>query len=159
MTEDNPEPPEPGEPLPVEGPTFTAPPNGSIPPPPWEAPHRAVRILVALVVVLFLVAGTFGTLWFVERGDHKTTAGQLDATRAEVDYSEGKQRKAEAEAKDAQARAMQAASERAKLEDARIQDKLCVDAGKALSLATEAQDSAWAKKATDDVVIFCHAYP
>jgi hypothetical protein len=141
---------------------------------PTPAPVRrgkaAVRVLTALTVVFFVAAGTFGTLWFIERGDHKATAGQLNATRGEADDSRTKQQEAEAQAKEAETKSAQAASERAKVEDQlqeanlklstqgadpATRDGRCAGAARELTKAIKAGDDRAADTAGGRLVLLC----
>jgi hypothetical protein len=47
-------------------------------------------VLVALTVLLFLTAGTFGTLWFVQQGDHVKATEQLKDARKDVEDAKAK---------------------------------------------------------------------
>lgn len=119
MTDSNTVPDEPAsvEPAAPGTPEATAGPGGPVPG--TNQPHgtRTLSVLVALVVVLLLAAGAFGTLWFIERGDHRATTDQLTAARAETDDANAKRQKAEARERDADNTSMRKASEREKAED------------------------------------------
>ena len=79
--------------------------------------NRTMPVLVALVVVLFLATGAFGTLWFIERGDHRATTDQLTASRADADAAKAKGQKAEAREREANDTMMRKAGEREKAQD------------------------------------------
>jgi uncharacterized protein HemX len=79
--------------------------------------NRTMPVLVALVVVLFLAAGAFGTLWFIERGDHKATTDQLTASRADADDAKAKRQKSEAREREANDTLMRNAGEQEKVKD------------------------------------------
>jgi uncharacterized protein HemX len=78
---------------------------------------RTVPVLVALVVVLVMAAGAFGTLWFVEKGDHKATTDQLTAAKADADAAKAKGQKAEAREREANDTMMRKAGEQEKAKD------------------------------------------
>lgn len=88
---------------------------------------RRNRVVIVLAVVFLLAAGTFGTLWFVERGDHRTTAEQLNDRETRLADVQAKLDKAQKDLKDADARTMNASSGRAKLEDDLTQARLQID--------------------------------
>ncbi|MFD1045513.1 hypothetical protein ACFQ1S_07930 [Kibdelosporangium lantanae] len=78
---------------------------------------KAVPVLVALVVVLVLAAGAFGTLWFMEKGDHRATNDQLTAARADADAAKAKGQKAEAREREANDTMMRNSGEQEKAKD------------------------------------------
>lgn len=68
--------PEPGQP-------FSAP--GIQQPAPSSPPKRVAVVVLTIVAVLMLgAAATFGTLWYLERDDHKQTSEQLSTRNREL---------------------------------------------------------------------------
>jgi uncharacterized protein HemX len=68
--------PEPGQPLPAPGVQQPA---------PSRPPKRTAVVVLTIVAVLMLgAAATFGTLWLLERNDHKQTAEQLSVRDKEL---------------------------------------------------------------------------
>jgi hypothetical protein len=71
-----PEPGQPGQPFPAQG---------IQQPPPSRPPKRTGVVVLTIVAVLMLgAAATFGTLWFLERDDHKQTTEQLSSRDKEL---------------------------------------------------------------------------
>jgi uncharacterized protein HemX len=73
----SPEPGQPGQHFPDAGGYLHA--GAQQPAPPAGPPNKrtAVVVLTILAVVMLGAAGTFGTLWLLERGDHNETTQQL----------------------------------------------------------------------------------
>jgi cytoskeletal protein RodZ len=124
---------------------------------------KVARIFAALTIVLFVAAGTFGTLWFIERGDHKATSGQLNSARDEVKDNQAKLADANTRLKDADTKvrtaedkATKADSDRAKAEEAVQAKNDCADAGKALAVAVKASDQKAGEAAATRVLLSCH---
>jgi uncharacterized protein (DUF3084 family) len=126
----NPEPDQPGQPRPAPGIQQPA---------PSSPPKRTAVVVLTIVSVLMLgAAATFGTLWLLERDNHKQTAEQL-ATR---DKELADEKKAHDETK-----SQLTAAEKAKT-DAESQVTAltpCADAGKEiarLALANASEEEA-----------------
>jgi septal ring factor EnvC (AmiA/AmiB activator) len=122
--------------------------------------------LSALVAVFFLAAGAFGALWFVERGDHKTTQGQLTSARAETDDTRSQLQAAQKRANDADGLNSDLSIKRArlqqdlddanrKLEELAKEPTPCADAGRALAKAVRANDQKAGEDAGVKIFLNC----
>jgi uncharacterized protein (DUF3084 family) len=60
---------------------------------------RNAVVLIAAAVVFLLAAGTFGTLWIIERNDHSAASEQLTGARTEAEQARTKLRDAESKRK------------------------------------------------------------
>jgi hypothetical protein len=56
---------------------------------------KGAIVLIAAAVVFLMAAGAFGTLWILERDDHRATTEQLTGPRAQAAEAKTKLREAE----------------------------------------------------------------
>jgi septal ring factor EnvC (AmiA/AmiB activator) len=133
------------------------------PVPPPRTPNKTVRVLAALVIVFFAAAGAFATLWFIERGDHRTTTGQLTASHDEIRDNQAKLTDLDRKLKDSDTKlkqaadaAAQSAADATKAQQA-LQDRNdCAAAAKDLATAARASNTDAGKKAALTVILACH---
>jgi flagellar basal body-associated protein FliL len=119
-------------------------------------PRRKITVVLAgFAVLLFLAAGAFGTLWFIERGDHDTTRAQLTAARTEAEDNKTKQKAAETKATDAEGKWHDATAERQKAQNAKEREALCAGNSRDLIAAVKANKQAEAEKLLTSVVMSC----
>jgi hypothetical protein len=156
---------QPSEPFPVPAPQVVEVGPGAYPPAPSKPKAGVNRVLVVLVAVFFVAAGVFGALWFVERGDHKTTQGQLTSTRGEADDTRAQLKEAQKRANDADGLNFDLSVKRArlqqdlddanrKLEDLAKEPTPCANAGRAFSKAVRGNEDK-AEDAGVQVILKC----
>jgi hypothetical protein len=109
-------------------------------PAPPKPRNKAAIWLSAVAVVFLLTTGAFGALWLTERGDHKNTTGQLNATRTEVENANVKLKDAETKQKDTDTKLVDSQNEKQKLEVAKQSSEACSNAAKDLVRALETND-------------------
>jgi len=114
-----------------------------------------------------VATGTFVTLWFVERGDHKSTQGQLSASRADADDTRTQLQAAQKRASDADALNSDISNKRAKLQqdlddansklgDLAKEPTPCANAGRAVNKAARAADDKALRAAIDTLIRVCN---
>jgi uncharacterized protein HemX len=139
-----PEPGQPGQP----GQPFPAP--GVQQPAPSSPPKRTAVVVLTIVAVLMLgAAATFGTLWYLEREDHKQTTEQLAAKDKEL----ADEKKAHEDTK-----SQLSAAEKAKTDAESAVTALtpCADAGKEVSrLALADASEEEGTQAITSLIIVC----
>jgi hypothetical protein len=112
-------------------------------------------VLTLLAVLLFLAAGTFGTLWLLKQSDRGTATDQVTTTRAEVDDTTAKLKTAEADAAAAEKDLSDAQDARAKAWDIWDGDKQCATIARELNKAGQAGDVERMKTAVVDMLGAC----
>jgi hypothetical protein len=160
--------PHPSGPFPAQqpGPVLAVGP-GAYPPPSAPPKRKATGLLIALVAVFVVATGTFVTLWFVERGDHKSTQGQLSASRADADDNNTKRQVAEKRAHDAENNSVDLLNERDQLQrdldtangqiaELTKEPTPCANAGRAVNKAARAADDKALKAAIDTLIRVCN---
>ncbi|RSM74343.1 hypothetical protein DMH04_40075 [Kibdelosporangium aridum] len=98
---------------------------------------RLTRWSLVVVAVFVVATGAFGALWFIERGNHKTTADHLGTARAEVQDAKTKLANMAKRHIDVQNRVKKAEQEIQKHEADAAANKPCTDAGHELVTAEE----------------------
>lgn len=98
---------------------------------------RLRRWLLVVVAVFVVATGAFGTLWFIERDNHKTTAGHVGSARTEIQDAGTKLANMEKRHVDVQGRVKKAEQEIQKHEADVAANKPCTDAGHELVTAEE----------------------
>jgi hypothetical protein len=93
-----------------------------------------------MALVSLLAAGAFGALWLIERGDHRTTTGQLSDVRAEIADMERKTGAAQTAFTDAETRLKEAEKSVAAKEAEREKHQPCVNAGQELTQTTNLRE-------------------
>jgi uncharacterized protein (DUF3084 family) len=127
------EPGQPGQPFPAQG---------AQQPAPSRPPKRTAVVVLTIVAVLMLgAAATFGTLWFLERDDHKQTTEQLadekkahEDTKSQLSTAEKAKTDAESEVT-ALTPCAEAGRELARLAVANVSEEEATQAGAELVLA------------------------
>lgn len=114
---------------------------------PTPQPRKPIALIV-VAVVLLLAAGTFGTLWVLEKNSHSTTTSQLGeanekqkAFDSKLDTEKNKYDDLNAEFKKAKA-----------VTEA---NTLCLSAAKQMVIALEEDDDKKGEQAVKDIIVNC----
>lgn len=113
------------------------------------------RMIMPIVAGVFvLAAGTFGTLWLLERSDHRKAADELTSLRAEADGVRAQVAEAEKKRAEWDKKIMDVSNARLAAESVAYSSRRCVDAAREW-LKLPAGNSAQLDKKIVEVGAFC----
>ncbi|RSM74346.1 hypothetical protein DMH04_40090 [Kibdelosporangium aridum] len=119
-------------------------------------PARKRMIVPLVVLVLFvLAAGTFGTLWLLERGDHSKVSEELTVVRTETDGVRAKLSEAEKKQADLDKQVTEAGNARRTAETTAWANEDCAKATKEMNAAALARDLKLFEEKFDNAWFHC----